>query len=406
MVGMRRNSFSETKLNELSQDQTRGADLSYVAQPASDKAKQKRVKPFFPTSLYPEIEPNSHGMLGVGDGHTIYYEECGQTTPEAPVALFLHGGPGGGASMKSRQFFDPKFYRIIILDQRGCGRSTPNAADDWELSLFENNTQKLVSDLEKLRQHLSVEQFYVVLGGSWGSTLALAYAEAHPSSMKHLVLRGVFLFSPDEVDALFQNGSTSGQNPEAWEKYVQFIEDTSDDINAERTNYLGAYFKRLRDDKYRVAAASAFVGYELSISKSFIDIAAIIEDLSCPSRLIPFALFEVVYMLNAGFMRRGQLLDELSQIIDAGHSVSIIHGRADYVCQPKAAYILSQALKKGGAKSVNLEFVAGAGHSDSEPGLQCAIVEATDRLKDAFLESSFESSFKGMPLSRINSLNL
>lgn len=165
---------------------------------------------------------------------------------------------------------------------------------------------------------------------------------------------------------------------------------------------MGAYFKRLRDDKYRAAAASAFVGYELSISKAFIDIASIIENLITPSRLIPFALFEVVYMLNAGFMRRGQILDELDQIIDNNISVNIVHGRADYVCQPKAAYLLSQALKKGGAKNVYLEIVAGAGHSDSEPGLQCAIVQATDRLRDLMSENSFS----GMPLSRINSLNL
>jgi len=399
---LRKCTFSETALSEL---ETK-ADLSYVAQPATDKAKQKRKKPSFPTTLYPPIMPNVTGMLDVGDGHTIYWEESGQlasdTGPETPAALFLHGGPGGGCSEKSRRFFDPSFFRIVCLDQRGCGRSIPNAADDWEKSLFENNTDKLVNDLEKLRKFLNVSQWYVVLGGSWGSTLALAYAEAYPKSLKHLVLRGVFLFSPDEVDYLFQNGSTAGQNPEAWEKYCQFIEDTSDDINAERTNYLGAYFKRLRDDKFRAAAASAFIGYELSISKAFIDIAAIIEDLSNPSRLIPFALFEVVYMLNAGFMRRGQILDELPQIIENDISVNIIHGRADYVCQPKAAYLLSQALKKGGAKSVNLEIVAGAGHSDSEPGLQCAIVQATDRLRDL----SSEHQFSGQPLSRINSLNL
>jgi len=213
--------------------------------------------------------------------------------------------------------------------------------------------------------------------------LALAYAETHPDSMKNIVLRGVFLFSPDEVDYLFQSGSTAGQNPEAWELFTKFIEDTSDNIAAERTNYLGAYFKRLQGDAdMRMKAASAFVGYELSISKAFVDLDVINETLQEPGRLIPFALFEVVYMLNGGFMRRGQILDCVNKIVGGGHRVQIIHGRADYVCQPKSAYQLYKALRNAGAEDVSLEFVAGAGHSDSEPGLTDAIVRATDDVRD------------------------
>ena len=201
--------------------------------------------------------------------------------------------------------------------------------------------------------------------------------------MKNIVLRGVFLFSPDEVDYLFQSGSTAGQNPEAWELFTKFIEDTSDNIAAERTNYLGAYFKRLQGDAdMRMKAASAFVGYELSISKAFVDLDVINETLQEPGRLIPFALFEVVYMLNGGFMRRGQILDCVNKIVGGGHRVQIIHGRADYVCQPKSAYQLYKALRNAGAEDVSLEFVAGAGHSDSEPGLTDAIVRATDDVRD------------------------
>lgn len=238
MSGMKRsNRLSETTL---------AADLAYIAKPASDFAQQSSdAAPSFPRTLYPEIEVNKSGHLEVGDGHKMYWEECGQGAG-APAAVFLHGGPGGGCSPRSRRFFDPSHYRIVCLDQRGCGRSTPNAADDWAASIHENNTSKLVEDLEKLREFLGVQRWSIVVGGSWGSTLALAYAESHPASMSDILLRGVFLFSPDEVDYLFQNGGTSGQNPEAWEQYTRFIEDTSDNIAAERTNYLGAYFKRLK----------------------------------------------------------------------------------------------------------------------------------------------------------------
>mmetsp|Transcript_8234 Transcript_8234/g.16490 ORF Transcript_8234/g.16490 Transcript_8234/m.16490 type:complete len:379 (-) Transcript_8234:83-1219(-) len=361
--------------------QTLAADLSYIAQPASDFAEQSSSSPSYPRTLYPPIEPNKSGHLEVGDGHNVYWEESGQGAG-APAALFLHGGPGGGCSPRSRRFFDPTHYRIVCLDQRGCGRSTPNAADDWSASIYENNTSKLVSDLEKIRVFLGIARWSIVVGGSWGSTLALAYAETHPAAMSDILLRGVFLFSPDEVDYLFQNGGTSGQNPEAWEQYTRFIEDTSDNIAAERTNFLGAYFKRLKGtDEMRKAAASAFVGYELSISKAFVDLDVIKDTLQEPGRLIPFALFEVVYMLNNGFMRRGQILDECHHIVNAGHRVSIVHGRADYVCQPKAAHQLYKALRKAGHTQVALEFVAGAGHSDTEPGLTDAMVRETDRFR-------------------------
>ncbi|GMH58697.1 hypothetical protein TrST_g7235 [Triparma strigata] len=356
-------------------------DLAYIAAPASDEALQSDPpKDLYPTGLYPAIEPYNTGHLNVGDGHRVYYEQCGN--PTGSPALFLHGGPGGGCGERSRRFFDPDVYRIVCLDQRGCGRSLPNAGGEWEKSIYENNTGKLVEDLEALRKFLEVEKWTVVLGGSWGSTLTLSYAIAYPGRMEDLILRGVFLFSPEEVDHLFQDGSTSSQNPEAWEMYAKYIEDTSHDFEAERTNFLGAYYKRMtgQDETVRRAAASAFVGYELSISKSFVDMKRIKEVLGDISHLIPFALFEVIYMLNAGFMSRGYLLANVNKIVEAGHRVRIVHGRADYVCQPKAAHTLYKALKAEGCKDVTLEFVAGAGHSDSEPGIIDALVRATNEL--------------------------
>lgn len=362
------------------EDAAPAPDLRYVSPPASDSAGQVSRPAAYPQDLYPEIDPYDTGMLEVGDGHKLYYDVSGN--PDGVPVVFLHGGPGGGVSPRCRRFFDPKFYRIVIFDQRGSGKSIPNAADDLDGSLVENNTPKLVNDIDLLREHLGVSQWGLVLGGSWGSTLALAYAQAHPEHVRNLLLRGVFLFGPDEVDYLFSSGGTYGQNPQAWENYKRFLYDTSDDWPREQTNLLGAYWSRLtsKNASMRAAAASAFVGYELSISKTYIDQKMIDEVLSTPSILIPFAVMEVHYMLNAGFMRRGQLLDNVAVMAKHGHKVAITHGRADYVCQPQAAWRLSEALRAVGAE-VELEFVGGAGHSDTEPGLVDAMVRATDRFR-------------------------
>ena len=259
-------------------------DLRYVSPPASDSANQVANPVSYPTNLYPEIEPYAEGMLDVGDGHRLYYDVSGN--PDGVPAIFLHGGPGAGCSPRCRRFFDPKVYKIVILDQRGSGKSEPNAADDLQGSLVENNTPKLVGDIEALREHLGVSSWGLVLGGSWGSTLALAYAQAHPDRCRALLLRGVFLFGPDEVDYLFCSGGTFGQNPEAFENYKRFILDTSSDPKRECDNLLGAYWSRLTSDdaEMRAAAAAAFVGYELSISKTYIDPAVIEEYLGTPVR--------------------------------------------------------------------------------------------------------------------------
>jgi proline iminopeptidase len=186
-----------------------GPDLRYVSDPASDAAGQVISPVEFPRALYPEIEPDVVGHIDVGDGHQLYYDVSGNK--EGVPCIFLHGGPGAGCSPRCRRFFDPSYYRIVTFDQRGSGRSVPNAADDLTGSLLENNTPKLVDDIDTVRKHLQIEQWGLVLGGSWGSTLALAYAQTHPEHCKELVLRGVFLFEPGEVDYLFSSGGTFGQ---------------------------------------------------------------------------------------------------------------------------------------------------------------------------------------------------
>mmetsp|Transcript_70948 Transcript_70948/g.198963 ORF Transcript_70948/g.198963 Transcript_70948/m.198963 type:complete len:382 (-) Transcript_70948:433-1578(-) len=333
--------------------------------------------------LYPKIEPFDTGYLPVGThGHELYYEISGN--PDGQPAVFLHGGPGGGCGAHTRQFFDPSYYRIVCFDQRGCHRSRPNAAEQWEASIAGNNTQELVEDIEVLRKHLSVDQWHVVLGGSWGSTLGVAYAQAHPDSLKALILRGVFLFTPGEIDYLFQNGDSSAHHPEAWDGYIDHIRSDPDgDWETERQNLLGAYYKRLccGDQEKAEAAAKAFVRYELSISKTFPDPTKLNHTLETPSILIPFALFECHYMLNNGFLRRGELLDNVAKMKDL--PVTIVHGRCDHVCQPHAAYKLYKALNpKADRTDVKLEIVSGAGHSDSEPGLIDGLVRATDEFRD------------------------
>lgn len=354
------------------------ADLSYISPPATDAANQIGNPVEYPRDLYPELESFDNGFLDVGDGHLLYYDVSGN--PDGIPAVFLHGGPGAGVSPRVRRFFDPKVYKIVIFDQRGSGKSIPNASDDLDASLVGNTTPKLVEDIDKLRSHLKIEKWGLVLGGSWGSTLALAYSQTYPSHVESLLLRGVFLFGPDEVDYLFGNGGTYGQNPQAWEMYSRYIEDTSTDWERERKNLLGAYWQRLtsKDSTIRSAAAAAFVGYELSISNTYIDPAVIEKYLGTPTILIPFAVMEVHYMLNSGFLVRGQLLDSVEKIKHL--KVAICHGRGDYVCQPQAAWRLAQALRKVGCSYVDLEFVSGAGHSDTEPGLVDAMVRASDKL--------------------------
>lgn len=328
--------------------------------------------------LYPELEPYHKGMLTC-DGHSLYYELSG--TPDAPSVLFLHGGPGGGTSPRARRFFDPSRYRIVLLDQRGSGKSIPNVSTDYEAALYNNTTAHLVSDIEALRNVLNLDVWQLILGGSWGSTLALAYAQSHPERVRQLLLRGVFTFLPDEVDTLFQNGRVAHHYPEEWDAYIQYIKDTSTDWRREKHNILGAYRDRLLDSKCRMDAAKAFVTYELSISHLYKNQERIDSVMQTPEVLVPFAALEVHYMLHGGFMQRGQLLDRTAAIKD--HRIHIVHGRNDTVCLPRAASRLRSALCGAGAKdNVTLEFIEAAGHSDGEPPISRALRLATDALAD------------------------
>ena len=326
--------------------------------------------------LYPEIEPYKTAMLP-RDGHQLYYELSGN--PDGPTALFLHGGPGGGTSPRVRRFFDPAHYRIVLLDQRGAGKSIPNVSDDYDAALHNNTTAHLVEDIEALREAIELDTWQLVLGGSWGSTLALAYAEAHPGRVEQLLLRGIFTFLPDEVDTLFQNGRAADHYPDEWADYVNHIKRTSKDWESEQHNLLAAYRDRLLDSEQRMDAAKAFVAYELSISHLHKNAERIASVMETPEVLVPFAALEVHYMLNAGFMRRGQLLDEVSAIKD--HRIHIVHGRNDTVCLPRAAARLRTALEGAGATdNVTLEYVEAAGHSDSEPPIARALRIAADTL--------------------------
>ena len=228
------------------------------------------------------------------------------------------------------------FSRAEIEVARSRVAPRPNAADDLAGSLVENTTPALVGDLEQLREALKIDKWGLVLGGSWGSTLALAYAQAHPDRVRSLLLRGVFTFCADEVEYLFVDGGTAGQNPDAWDRYVAHVVDAAPSPEAAdlaRADPLTAYWDLLTgaDADARNAAAAAFVGYELSLSKCFIDPAIIESVLSTPSVLIPFAVMEVHYMRGAGFMERGQLLRDAKKMADAGHLLRVAHGRADYV---------------------------------------------------------------------------
>jgi proline iminopeptidase len=311
--------------------------------------------------LYPEIEPFDSGMLRVSGLHTLYYEQCGN--PHGKPAVFLHGGPGAGCNAKCRRFFDPDVYRIVLFDQRGCGRSTPHA------ELRENTTWDLVADLERLREHLRVERWQV-FGGSWGSTLALAYAETHPERVTELVLRGIFMLRRAELDWFYQKGCDM-LYPDAWEKYLAAIPE------AEHGDLVMAYHKRLtsNDPATRLAAARAWSVWEASTSFLFQNdgyIAACAGD----EFALAFAGFENHYFVNRGFFDHDdQLLREAHRL--QGIPAVIVQGRYDVVCPIRSAWDLHRAWS-----GADLRIVADAGHSAFEPGNTHELVGATDRFRE------------------------
>jgi proline iminopeptidase len=311
-------------------------------------------------TLYPEIEPYRTGRLRVSDLHEIAYEECGH--PQGKPVVFVHGGPGGGTEPKYRRFFDPTAYRIVLFDQRGCGRSTPHA------ELVDNTTWHLVADMEALREHLGVARWQV-FGGSWGSTLALAYAESHPDRVTEVVLRGIFLLRKREIDWFYQGGA-SALFPDAWEEYLAPIPE------AERSDLLHAYHRRLTsaDPEVRQRAARAWSVWEGSTSCLFPN-RELIQKTSGDEFALAFARIECHYFVNRGFFEpETQLLDGVGRIRHL--PAVIVQGRYDVVCPMESAWALHRAWPEA-----DLRIVADAGHSALEPGNVHELIEATDRFR-------------------------
>lgn len=308
-------------------------------------------------TLYPEIEPYDTGMLPVSALHTLYYEQCGN--PRGKPAVFLHGGPGAGCNAKCRRFFDPEAYRIILFDQRGCGRSTPHA------ELRENTTWDLVADIERLRQHLAPERWQV-FGGSWGSTLALAYAETHPDKVTELVLRGIFMLRKWELEWFYQKGCDA-LFPDAWEAYLAAIPP------AEHGDLIGAYHRRLTSDDpaVRLAAAQAWSVWEASTS-FLLQNESYIAASAGDQFALAFARIENHYFVNRGFFEYDdQLLRGADRL--RGIPALIAQGRYDVVCPLRSAWDLHRAWPQA-----RLEIIPDAGHSAFEPGITDALVRATD----------------------------
>lgn len=311
-------------------------------------------------TFYPEIEPYKTGTLRVSDVHEIYYEESGN--PRGKPVVFVHGGPGGGTEPKQRRFFDPSAYRIVLFDQRGCGKSRPYA------SLHDNTTWHLVADMEMLRARLGIDRWQV-FGGSWGSTLALAYAESHPDRVTELVLRGIFLLRKMEIDWFYQRGADA-LFPDAWEDYLAPIPE------AERGDLLRAYHRRLTGDdpKVRQEAARAWSVWEGRTSCLFTN-PALVARTAGDEFSLAFASIECHYFVNDGFFAKDtQLLDEIAKI--RGIPGVIVQGRYDVVCPMESAWALHRAWPEA-----DLRIVPDAGHSAYEPGNTHELIQATDRFR-------------------------
>ncbi|MBF2089732.1 MAG: prolyl aminopeptidase [Synechococcales cyanobacterium K44_A2020_017] len=311
--------------------------------------------------LYPPIQPYRTYTLPVSDLHTIYIEECGN--PEGKPVVFLHGGPGGGIHPSYRQYFDPQRWRVVLFEQRGCGRSTPHA------ELRDNTTWDLVNDIEALRHHLGIEQ-WTVFGGSWGSTLALTYSQAHPDRCAGLILRGIFMLRQKEIRWFYQEGA-SFLFPDAWQAYLAPIPES------DRHDLLTAYYQRLTsdDEAVRLEAARAWSIWEASTSKLIQD-KNLMAQFGDPHFAAAFARIECHYFVNGGFFESD---DNLLQHIDRIRSIPavIVQGRYDVVCPMMSAWELHQAWPEA-------EFIVipDAGHSMTEPGIRTALLDASDRFAD------------------------
>lgn len=312
-------------------------------------------------SLYPPLEPNASGMLEVSKLHTVYWEESGN--PKGFPAVFVHGGPGGGTEAGHRRFFDPAHYRIVLFDQRGCGKSTPHA------ELRENTTWDLVSDMERLREHLKIER-WLVFGGSWGSTLGMAYAIKHPERTAALVLRGIFMVREKEIRWFYQEGC-SRIFPDAWEKFLAPIP------APERGDLVAAYHKRLTtssDAKVRSEAARAWSVWEGTTCKLLPD-AKLQQHHDDAHFAAAFAGIECHYFVNKAFLPNENWFLENAATLRKVPGI-IVHGRYDVVCPIESAFELSRAWPEA-----EFNIVPDSGHSAFEPGIARALVAATDKLR-------------------------
>lgn len=310
-------------------------------------------------TLYPEIEPFDSGHLDVSPLHRIYYEQCGN--PKGIPAVFLHGGPGGGISPKARRFFDPAKYRVVLFDQRGCGRSTPRAA------LAENTTWHLVEDIETLRNKLGIER-WLVFGGSWGSTLALAYAETHPQRVLALVLRGIFLLRRFELLWFYQDGGISLLYPDHFQSFLRPIP------AVERGDLMSAYHRRLTGDDAaaRIEAARAWSTWEGRTS-FLLENADYVAGFESDEHALEFARIECHYFVNGGFFdAEDQLLRDAERLKSIPGT--IVQGRYDVVCPMQSAWDLHRAWPEA-----DFRVVPDAGHSAFEAGNTHELVLATDR---------------------------
>ena len=310
--------------------------------------------------LYPPIEPYASGHLDVGDGHHVYWERCG--TPGAKPAVFLHGGPGGGFSPDHRRLFDPARYDLLLFDQRGCGRSTPHA------SLDANSTWHLVADIERLRALVGVDQ-WLVFGGSWGSTLALTYAQTHPARVSELVLRGIFTIRQAEIDWYYQEGA-SRIYPDKWERFIAPVPE------AERGAMVAAYRRLLTGDDpaTRIAAARAWSVWEGETVRLLPDPAlSAVHD--ADDFALAFARIENHYFVHRGWLDEGQLIANAALLADIPGV--IIHGRYDMACPAETAWALHKAWPQA-----RFELIEGAGHAYNEPGILDALIRATDEFAD------------------------
>ena len=317
--------------------------------------------------LYPPIEPYESGFIGVDGGHSVYWEMCGN--PSGRPALFLHSGPGGGCSVNNRRLFDPERYRIILFDQRGCGRSQPHASA--ESGLRANTTAHLVSDMEMLRRAFRIDQ-WLLLGGSWGATLALAYAQMYPGRVSAMVLRGVFTARQSELRWLYQEGASS-LFPDAWERFVAPVpeDQRSDMVTAYHARLAGA--KEGGDPAARMAAARAWCAWEDALmtrphGNHASATPGLIQD---DNSLLALARIEAHYLVHGAFLEEGQLVSD-------AHRMSripgvIVQGRDDAVTPPRTAKDLHKAWPRS-----QLQLVPDAGHISTEPGILRRLIAATD----------------------------